>query len=150
MERIGRRGRDFERSMPPEYITALCEAYNYFFFHYDSTPLLIVNTCHVDFVNDARPSTTWPGGSSTTRGAPSTTPPSSRARHERARRRAGPPQADDRGRRPRPQGPRPPPLVCLTAYDHPTARALDGPASTSCSSAIRWGWWCSATTRRCR
>lgn len=54
MERIGRRGRDFERSMPPEYISALSEAYNYFFFHYDSTPLLIVNTSHVDFVNDAR------------------------------------------------------------------------------------------------
>lgn len=54
MERIGRRGRDFERAMPPEYIAALSEAYNYFFFHYDSTPLLIVNTSHVDFVNDGR------------------------------------------------------------------------------------------------
>lgn len=53
MERIARRGRDFERAMPPEYIAALSEAYNYFFFHYTATPLLIVNTNQVDFIHDA-------------------------------------------------------------------------------------------------
>jgi deoxyguanosine kinase len=52
MERIARRGRDYERAMPPEYIAALNEAYNYFFFHYASAPLLIVNTNSTDFVND--------------------------------------------------------------------------------------------------
>lgn len=52
MERIARRGRDFERAMPPEYIAALNEAYNYFFFHYEATPLLIVNTNQVDFLHD--------------------------------------------------------------------------------------------------
>lgn len=52
MERIARRGREFERAMPPEYIAGLNEAYNYFFFHYATTPLLIVNTNHVDFIND--------------------------------------------------------------------------------------------------
>jgi deoxyguanosine kinase len=52
MERIARRGRDYERAMPPEYISALNEAYNYFFFHYVSAPLLIVNTNQTDFVND--------------------------------------------------------------------------------------------------
>jgi deoxyguanosine kinase len=53
MERIARRGREFERAMPPEYIAALAEAYNYFFFHYTATPLLIVNTNETDFVTDA-------------------------------------------------------------------------------------------------
>jgi deoxyguanosine kinase len=53
MERIARRGREFERAMPPEYIAALSEAYNYFFFHYTATPLLIVNTNQADFVADA-------------------------------------------------------------------------------------------------
>lgn len=52
MERIARRGRDFERTMPREYIAALNEAYNYFFFHYATTPLLIVNTNQLDFLND--------------------------------------------------------------------------------------------------
>lgn len=52
MERIARRGREYERAMPPEYISALNEAYNYFFFHYVSAPLLIVNTNETDFVND--------------------------------------------------------------------------------------------------
>lgn len=53
MDRIARRGRDFERAMPPEYIAALGEAYNHFFFHYTATPLLIVNTNQIDFINDA-------------------------------------------------------------------------------------------------
>src|SRR5437667_9040354 len=34
MERIGRRGRPFEKEMEREYIRQLNEAYNYFFFHY--------------------------------------------------------------------------------------------------------------------
>ena len=29
----------------------LTEAYNYYFFHYDHTPLLVVNTSEIDFVN---------------------------------------------------------------------------------------------------
>jgi deoxyadenosine/deoxycytidine kinase len=52
MERIARRGREFERAMPPEYIETLNEAYNYFFFHYTSAPLLIVNTNGSDFLNN--------------------------------------------------------------------------------------------------
>lgn len=51
MERIHKRGRPYERSMPREYIETLNQAYNYFFFHYEDTPLIIVQTESVDFVN---------------------------------------------------------------------------------------------------
>jgi deoxyguanosine kinase len=52
MERIHRRGRPYEKSMPREYIETLNRAYNYFFFHYEDTPLIIVQTESVDFVNN--------------------------------------------------------------------------------------------------
>lgn len=52
MERIHRRGRPFEKSMPRDYIETLNQAYNYFFFHYEDTPLIIVHTETVDFVNN--------------------------------------------------------------------------------------------------
>ena len=50
MDRIRRRGREFERDMSREYIDTLNEAYNYFFFHYKETPLIVVNTNDIDFV----------------------------------------------------------------------------------------------------
>ncbi|MCL5033759.1 MAG: deoxynucleoside kinase [Bacteroidetes bacterium] len=52
MANIRKRGRKFERSISKEYIQGLNEAYNYFFFRYKSTPLLIVNADQIDFVND--------------------------------------------------------------------------------------------------
>ena len=52
MERIGRRGRPFEKDMDREYIKQLNEAYNHFFFHYVDAPLLVVNTNAIDFVNN--------------------------------------------------------------------------------------------------
>jgi len=51
MERIRIRGRSFEQDMNRDYIDALNSAYNYFFHHYDETPLLVVNTNEIDFVN---------------------------------------------------------------------------------------------------
>jgi deoxyadenosine/deoxycytidine kinase len=51
MERIMRRDRSFERDMDRDYIERLNEAYNHFFFHYHDTPLLVVNTNPIDFVN---------------------------------------------------------------------------------------------------
>jgi len=51
MERINRRGRHYEKGMPRDYIETLNQAYNYFFFHYDDTPLIIVHTDSVDFIN---------------------------------------------------------------------------------------------------
>ena len=52
LDRIGRRGRPFERDMDRGYLTSLNEAYNHFFFHYVESPLLVVNTSTIDFVND--------------------------------------------------------------------------------------------------
>ena len=51
MDRIGIRGRSFERDMNCDYIDALNSAYSYFFHHYRQTPLLVVNTNAFDFVN---------------------------------------------------------------------------------------------------
>lgn len=53
LRRIRMRGREFERNMDPEYIVRLKEAYNAFFFRYAETPLLVVNTDEIDFVNKA-------------------------------------------------------------------------------------------------
>ncbi len=52
MERISRRARDYESSMEKDYLKRLSEAYSYFFFHYRETPLLVVNTDEIDFVNN--------------------------------------------------------------------------------------------------
>ena len=54
MGRIAKRDRDFERNMDREYIHKLNEAYNYFFFHYSGSPLLVVNTDQIDFVANRR------------------------------------------------------------------------------------------------
>ena len=43
MSNIRARGREFERNMSEQYIRDLNEAYNYFFFRYKASPLLIVN-----------------------------------------------------------------------------------------------------------
>ena len=51
MERILRRNRSFEKDMDRNYIEKLNEAYNHYFFHYTETPLLVVNTNRIDFVN---------------------------------------------------------------------------------------------------
>lgn len=52
MHRIRKRNVECERHIDREYIERLGEAYNYFFFHYTDTPLLVVKTDHIDFVND--------------------------------------------------------------------------------------------------
>lgn len=52
--RIRQRGRAYERDMEFEYIGRLCEAYNTFFFHYNSSPMLIVNIKGFDFLANPR------------------------------------------------------------------------------------------------
>ena len=51
LDRISRRGRAYERDIDRGYLNALNEAYNHFFFHYVDSPLLVVNTNSIDFVN---------------------------------------------------------------------------------------------------
>ena len=52
MQNIKRRGRTYEANMSEQYIQELNEAYNYFFFRYKTTRLLIVNAVEMDFVNN--------------------------------------------------------------------------------------------------
>lgn len=52
LKRIEKRGRPFESNIDPEYLDQLNQAYNHFFFHYTDTPLLIINTNGVDFVEN--------------------------------------------------------------------------------------------------
>ena len=49
-KRIRQRGRVYERDIDFDYIARLCEAYNTFFFHYNSSPMLIVNIKGFDFM----------------------------------------------------------------------------------------------------
>jgi deoxyadenosine/deoxycytidine kinase len=51
LKRIEKRGRSFERGIDPDYLTVLDEAYTQFFFHYRTTPLLVVNTNAIDLVD---------------------------------------------------------------------------------------------------
>ena len=52
MERITLRDRDFEKNMSPDYIDALNQIYNEYFFRYQEIPLLIINTNDIDFVHN--------------------------------------------------------------------------------------------------
>ncbi len=51
MLNIKSRGRQYEKNLTRAYLAELSEAYNNFFFKYNTTPLLIVNTTDIDFVN---------------------------------------------------------------------------------------------------
>ncbi|MDQ6892715.1 MAG: deoxynucleoside kinase [Acidobacteriota bacterium] len=51
MKRIRKRSRSIEKGITPEYLAQLIEAYNYYFYHYEETPLLVVDTNEIDFVN---------------------------------------------------------------------------------------------------
>ena len=52
MENIKLRGREYERLIDWKYIDALNQMYNEYFFRYDNSPLLIINTNDIDFVNN--------------------------------------------------------------------------------------------------
>jgi deoxyguanosine kinase len=51
--RMRLRGREYESSIQAEYLDKLVRGYNNFFFHYDETPLLVVETSEIDFVSNA-------------------------------------------------------------------------------------------------
>ena len=52
LHRIKKRGREFERQFDAGYLEELVHAYNDFFSHYTETPLLVVDTSDIDFVNN--------------------------------------------------------------------------------------------------
>ena len=49
-KRIKKRDKGYERGVTLEYLTEVAQAYNQYFFHYDESPLLVVNTSDIDFV----------------------------------------------------------------------------------------------------
>ncbi|GAA5522325.1 deoxynucleoside kinase [Aliifodinibius salicampi] len=54
MHNIRQRDRDYERHISRSYLEELSEAYNHFFYHYNKSPLMIINTTEVDFVNNKK------------------------------------------------------------------------------------------------
>lgn len=52
MDNIRHRARKMEENISEDYIRDLNEAYNYFFFRYKATPLLIVKATDIDFVGN--------------------------------------------------------------------------------------------------
>ena len=52
MKNIEKRGRNIERNVTWEYIDALNQVYTEYFFRYQDTPLVIINTNNIDFVEN--------------------------------------------------------------------------------------------------
>jgi deoxyadenosine/deoxycytidine kinase len=51
LKRIKKRGRAYEKSISSSYLQEVSEAYSHYFYRYDETPLLVVNTNDIDFVH---------------------------------------------------------------------------------------------------
>lgn len=54
LSRIRKRGVEYERNISLDYLRMLSDAYNEYFFHYNETPLLVVGTSEIDFVESPR------------------------------------------------------------------------------------------------
>jgi len=50
LARIRKRGREFERKFDADYLAELARTYGDFFHRYQETPLLVINTSDIDFV----------------------------------------------------------------------------------------------------
>ena len=50
IERVQRRGAEYEKNIPDPYLIGLAEAYTRFFYQYSGAPLLIVNSERLNFV----------------------------------------------------------------------------------------------------
>jgi deoxyadenosine/deoxycytidine kinase len=53
LERVRRRGVDYEHAIPEQYLARLADAYSRYFYQYDEAPLLIVNSERLNFVDHA-------------------------------------------------------------------------------------------------
>jgi deoxyguanosine kinase len=52
VERVKKRGVVAEQAISETYLVRLAERYSRFFYHYDASPLLIINANHFNFVDD--------------------------------------------------------------------------------------------------
>ena len=52
MKNIAKRGREIEEEITHEYLDALNQVYTEYFFRYQETPLVIINTNNIDFVKN--------------------------------------------------------------------------------------------------
>jgi deoxyguanosine kinase len=52
IERVHRRGVDYERTIPANYLARLADAYSRYFYQYDAAPLLIVNSERLNLVDN--------------------------------------------------------------------------------------------------
>jgi deoxyadenosine/deoxycytidine kinase len=52
--RLKRKAAPGERAVSEQYIERVADAYEHYFFHYTASPLLVVNTSEIDFVNNAQ------------------------------------------------------------------------------------------------
>ncbi len=52
-KRIKKRDKSYERGVTLEYLKEVAEGYSQFFFHYEESPLLVVNTSEIDFVSSS-------------------------------------------------------------------------------------------------
>jgi deoxyadenosine/deoxycytidine kinase len=53
VERIRRRDIPYEREIDADYLRAVSDSYNHHFFHYNKTPLLVIKTDRLDFVENS-------------------------------------------------------------------------------------------------
>lgn len=53
LQRVGKRGISYEQGVDPEYLTRLSEAYTDYFYHYRTSPLLIINASEINFVDNS-------------------------------------------------------------------------------------------------
>ncbi len=51
MHRMRKRGRDFESQVEVKYLEDLMRAYNHFFFHWEESPLLVIETSDINLVD---------------------------------------------------------------------------------------------------
>lgn len=54
LARIKKRNITYERNFDAEYLTSVVDAYNHYFFHYNRTPLLVIKTDQLDFVENSK------------------------------------------------------------------------------------------------
>ena len=51
LERVARRGVDYEQTIEPGYLEQLAAAYTRFFYHYEDAPLMIVNAAEINLAD---------------------------------------------------------------------------------------------------